>query len=126
MDRSTRCGPPPRHPCRGRTRPAHTDKIPFTRLFTALQSGQYAMSWFKLQSGQPWDFIQSELAKGAAWNPAKDFDLKLNSMVDKAQKARERHRPPRSARSTPTSRTTPSTRPGMCWTPSRATPRRSK
>ncbi|WP_413116655.1 ABC transporter substrate-binding protein [Streptomyces sp. CY1] len=64
------------------------DKIPFTRLFTALQSGQYAMSWFKLQSGQPWDFIQSELAKGAAWNPAKDFDPKLNSMIDKAQKAR--------------------------------------
>ncbi|WP_413104965.1 ABC transporter substrate-binding protein [Streptomyces sp. Inha503] len=64
------------------------DKIPFTRLFTALQSGEYPMSWFKLQSGQPWDFIQSELTKGAAWNPAKDFDPKLNRMIDKAQKAR--------------------------------------
>ncbi|AGP52483.1 peptide ABC transporter substrate-binding protein [Streptomyces rapamycinicus NRRL 5491] len=64
------------------------DKIPFTRLFTALQSGEYPMSWFKLQSGQPWDFIQSELTRGAAWNPAKDFDPKLNRMIDKAQRAR--------------------------------------
>ncbi|MGY0055307.1 ABC transporter substrate-binding protein [Streptomyces sp. LZ34] len=63
------------------------DKIPFTELFSALQSGKYAMSWFKLQSGQPWDFIQSELTRGAAWNPAKDFDPKLNAMIDKAQKA---------------------------------------
>ncbi|MEU8874288.1 ABC transporter substrate-binding protein [Streptomyces javensis] len=64
------------------------DKIPFTRLFTALQSGKYAISWFKLQSGQPWDFVQTELTKDAAWNPAKDFDPKLNALVEKARKAR--------------------------------------
>ncbi|MPY60143.1 ABC transporter substrate-binding protein [Streptomyces spongiae] len=63
------------------------DKIPRTELFTALQSGKYAMSWFKLQSGQPWDFIQTELAKDAAWNPAKDFDPKLNALIARAQKA---------------------------------------
>ncbi|MGP4043869.1 ABC transporter substrate-binding protein [Streptomyces sp. 2A115] len=64
------------------------DKIPFTELFSALQSGKYAMSWFKLASGQPWDFIQSELTKDAAWNPAKDFDPKLNSMISEAQQAK--------------------------------------
>ncbi|GAB3000299.1 ABC transporter substrate-binding protein [Streptomyces pseudoechinosporeus] len=63
------------------------DKLPFTELFSALQSGKYAMSWFKLASGQPWDFIQSELTKDAAWNPAKDFDPTLNSLIGKAQKA---------------------------------------
>ncbi|WP_039939932.1 ABC transporter substrate-binding protein [Streptomyces himastatinicus] len=64
-----------------------TKKVPSTELFTSLQRGKYAMSWFKLASYRPWDYISTQLTADGAWNPAKDFDPKLAKLIATARKA---------------------------------------
>jgi peptide/nickel transport system substrate-binding protein len=63
------------------------DKVPFTELFNAIQSGKYAMSWFKLSNPSPWALVKSQLLKDGVWNPTHYVDPTLDALLSKTQKA---------------------------------------
>jgi len=58
-----------------------TVPVPLNQLFTALQGGKYAMSYFKLSAVGPWDIVQNEFLKNAAWNPFHTTDPKVDELV---------------------------------------------
>jgi peptide/nickel transport system substrate-binding protein len=63
------------------------DKVPFTELFNAVQSGKYPMSWFKLSSANPWALVQFQLLKNGVWNPTHYSDPTLDALLTQAQHA---------------------------------------
>ncbi|MEU0841638.1 ABC transporter substrate-binding protein [Streptomyces sp. NPDC005962] len=63
------------------------DTLPGDQIFTAMLSGKYAMSYFKLGAPTAWDKVQLELTKKSTWNPSKYDDPKADDLIARIGKA---------------------------------------
>jgi len=61
--------------------------LPVSQIFTAMLSGKYAMSFFKLGDPSDWDKIGLELEKNSTWNPFHYSDPKADALVSSIQSA---------------------------------------
>jgi peptide/nickel transport system substrate-binding protein len=61
--------------------------IPLGQLLSSLQSGHIAMSYFRFNSGSPWDTAQSILARDAVYNPFQSGDPTVDRLVAQARGA---------------------------------------
>ncbi|MPY47933.1 ABC transporter substrate-binding protein [Streptomyces acidicola] len=59
------------------------DTLPSDQIFSAMLSGKYAMSYFKLGAPTAWDKVQLELTKKSTWNPFKYSDPKADGLIDR-------------------------------------------
>ncbi|MFC8432474.1 ABC transporter substrate-binding protein [Streptomyces sp. NPDC057253] len=63
------------------------DTLPSDQIFSAMLSGKYAMSYFKLGAPTSWDKIQLQLTKKSTWNPFKYDDPKADDLIDRIGQA---------------------------------------
>ncbi|MGW4912555.1 ABC transporter substrate-binding protein [Streptomyces sp. NPDC004270] len=63
------------------------DSLPSDQIFSAMLSGKYAMSYFKLGAPTAWDKVQLELTNKATWNPFKYDDPKADDLIARIGKA---------------------------------------
>ncbi|MFG3289117.1 ABC transporter substrate-binding protein [Streptomyces sp. NPDC048179] len=63
------------------------DTLPSDQIFSAMLSGKYAMSYFKLGAPTAWDKVQLELTKKSTWNPFKYDDPKADDLISRIGKA---------------------------------------
>ncbi|MFE4968976.1 ABC transporter substrate-binding protein [Streptomyces sp. NPDC056660] len=63
------------------------DSLPSDQIFSAMLSGKYAMSYFKLGAPTAWDKVQLELTKKSTWNPFKYDDPKADDLIARIGKA---------------------------------------
>lgn len=57
------------------------DALPGDQIFSAMLSGKYAMSYFKLGAPTAWDKVQLQLTKTSTWNPFKYDDPKADDLI---------------------------------------------
>lgn len=57
------------------------DTVPGDQVFSAMLSGKYPMSYFKLGAPTAWDKVQLQLTKKSTWNPFKYGDPKADDLV---------------------------------------------
>ncbi|MEV2211373.1 ABC transporter substrate-binding protein [Streptomyces sp. NPDC050997] len=63
------------------------DTLPGDQIFSAMLSGKYAMSYFKLGAPTAWDKVQLELTNKSTWNPFKYGDPKTDDLIARIGKA---------------------------------------
>ncbi|MFF1604526.1 ABC transporter substrate-binding protein [Streptomyces mirabilis] len=63
------------------------DSLPSDQIFSAMLSGKYAMSYFKLGAPTAWDKVQLELTNKSTWNPFKYDDSKADDLIARIGKA---------------------------------------
>ncbi|MFD3589842.1 ABC transporter substrate-binding protein [Streptomyces sp. NPDC058683] len=63
------------------------DSLPSDQIFSAMLSGKYAMSYFKLGAPTAWDKVQLELTNKSTWNPFKYDDPKADDLIARIGKA---------------------------------------
>ncbi|MFE5038450.1 ABC transporter substrate-binding protein [Streptomyces sp. NPDC056683] len=63
------------------------DSLPTDQIFSAMLSGKYAMSYFKLGAPTAWDKVQLELTNKSTWNPFKYDDPKADDLIARIGRA---------------------------------------
>lgn len=63
------------------------DNLPSNQIFTAMLSGKYPMSYFKLGNPTAWDKIQLELTDNSTWNPLKYHDPQAEALISQIRSA---------------------------------------
>jgi peptide/nickel transport system substrate-binding protein len=67
----------------------HLVTVPIDQLFTDIEGGKFAMSWFELASHAPWDRVTEEILPTASYNPLHYSDPTIASLVAKIPNAKE-------------------------------------
>ncbi|WP_217567281.1 ABC transporter substrate-binding protein [Streptomyces sp. GbtcB7] len=63
------------------------DNLPGDQVFSAILSGKYALSYFKLGAPTAWDKVQLQLTAKSTWNPFKYSDPKSDDLIARIGRA---------------------------------------